>query len=185
MFPKWRARYPDPPDLVGVTRIYERCVYLSLCEGAGFGRQDRFVDWRETLSEPTHEPREVDGPVKKANTQLVRSVPKMYKQSLKELLAPYGFKGFKIAELTPNRTRRAQVGRSDGRCYSLPLVMERALISPPSLCSLGWQVCNWILYYKRDLWGVPLSELLAKKEEVTQVTREGETPEQLGNKMVY
>ena len=48
-----------------------------------------------------------------------------------------------------------------------------------------WQVCNWILYYKRDLWGVPLSELLAKKEEVTQVTREGETPEQLGNKMVY
>lgn len=48
--------------------------------------------------------------MKKANTQLVRSVPKMYKQSLKELLAPYGFKGFKIAELTPNRTRRAQVG---------------------------------------------------------------------------
>lgn len=26
VFPKWRARYPDPPDLVGVTRIYERCV---------------------------------------------------------------------------------------------------------------------------------------------------------------
>jgi len=52
----------------------------------------------------------VDAPVKRANTQLVRSVPKMYKQSLKELLAPYGFKGFKIAELTPNRTRRAQVG---------------------------------------------------------------------------
>lgn len=46
-------------------------------------------------------------------------------------------------------------------------------------------MCNWILYYKRDLWGVPLSELLAKKEVVTQVTREGETPEQLGNKMVY
>jgi hypothetical protein len=47
------------------------------------------------------------------------------------------------------------------------------------------QVCNWILYYKRDLWGVPLEELLKKKDEVTQVTREGETPEQLGNKMVY
>lgn len=24
VFPKWRARYPDPPDLVGVTRIYEK-----------------------------------------------------------------------------------------------------------------------------------------------------------------
>lgn len=92
--------------------------------------------------------------MKKANTGLVRSVPKMYKQSLKELLAPYGFKGFKIAELTPNRTRRAQV-------------------------------CNWLLYYKRDLWGIPIEELLQKKNQVTQVTREGETPEQLGNKMVY
>lgn len=30
VFPKWRARYPDPPDLVGVTRIYERCVYLHV-----------------------------------------------------------------------------------------------------------------------------------------------------------
>ena len=96
----------------------------------------------------------MDAPVKKANTSLVRSVPKMYKQSLKELLAPYGFRGFKIAELTPNRTRRAQV-------------------------------CNWLLYFKRDLWGVPLEDLLRKKDEVTQVTREGETPEQLANKMVY
>lgn len=92
--------------------------------------------------------------MKRANTALVRSVPKMYKQSLKELLAPYGFKGFKIAELTPNRTRRAQV-------------------------------CNWLLYYKRDLWGVSLDKLMEDKEAVTSVTREGETSEQLANKMVY
>lgn len=51
----------------------------------------------------------MDAPVKAANTGLVRSIPKTYKQSLKELLAPYGFTGFKIAQLTPNRTRRAQV----------------------------------------------------------------------------
>lgn len=121
VFPKWRARYPEPPDLVGVTRIYEK---------------------------------EVDAPVKRANTALVRSVPKMYKQSLKELLAPYGFKGFKIAELTPNRTRRAQV-------------------------------CNWLLYFKRELWGVSLEKLIENKEAVTSVTREGETSEQLAKKMVY
>ena len=24
VYPKWRARYPEPPDLVGVTRIYEK-----------------------------------------------------------------------------------------------------------------------------------------------------------------
>jgi hypothetical protein len=96
----------------------------------------------------------VDAPVKKANTNLVRSVPKSYKQSLKELLAPFGFKGFKIAELTPNRTRRAQV-------------------------------CNWLLYYKRDLWGRTLEELMAQKQEVTQVTRDGESPEDLARKMVY
>lgn len=51
----------------------------------------------------------MDAPVKAANTGLVRSIPKNYKASLKDLLAPYGFKGFKIAQLTPNRTRRAQV----------------------------------------------------------------------------
>jgi hypothetical protein len=28
-------------------------------------------------------------------------------------------------------------------------------------------VCNWLLYYKRDLWGVSLEDLLKKKEEVT------------------
>lgn len=48
------------------------------------------------------------------------------------------------------------------------------------------QVCNWILYYKRDLWGVPLEELMARKGEVTEKgTREGQTPEELGQKMVY
>jgi hypothetical protein len=24
VFPKWRAKYPEPPDLVGITRIYEK-----------------------------------------------------------------------------------------------------------------------------------------------------------------
>ena len=74
-FPKWRERFPTPPDLVGVTRIYSK---------------------------------EIDGPVLKANQALVRTVPMKYKQSIREQLRPEGFNGFKLAELTPNKTRRAQ-----------------------------------------------------------------------------
>jgi len=46
----------------------------------------------------------VDEPVKKANQAMVRSIPKSFKQSLKDDLREYGFTGYKIAELTPNRT---------------------------------------------------------------------------------
>eukprot|EP00854_Cymbomonas_tetramitiformis_P027001 gene27001-33213_t len=74
-FPKWRERYPLPPDVIGVTRVYEK---------------------------------EVDGPVLKANQALVRSIPPEFKQNLKKVLKPYGFTGFKVDELTPNTTRRAQ-----------------------------------------------------------------------------
>jgi hypothetical protein len=24
VFPRWREKYPDPPDLVGMTRVYEK-----------------------------------------------------------------------------------------------------------------------------------------------------------------
>lgn len=46
-------------------------------------------------------------------------------------------------------------------------------------------MCNWLLYFKRDLWGVSLEKLIEDKEAVTSVTREGETSEQLAKKMVY
>jgi Domain of unknown function (DUF1823) len=74
-FPKWRERFPSPPDLIGMQRIYER---------------------------------EVDQPSLRSNQALVRSVPVEFKQSLKTHLKPLGFAGFKYAELTPNKTRRAQ-----------------------------------------------------------------------------
>jgi hypothetical protein len=38
----------------------------------------------------------------------VRSIPVDNKQSLKAHLKPLGFTGYKYAELTPNKTRRAQ-----------------------------------------------------------------------------
>eukprot|EP00959_Pyramimonas_sp_CCMP1952_P077834 1627002-Pyramimonas_sp.AAC.1 len=52
--------------------------------------------------------KEVDGPVLKANQDLVRSIPMECKQNLKAVLKPYGFKGFKMEQLTPNITRRCQ-----------------------------------------------------------------------------
>ncbi|EKX37720.1 hypothetical protein GUITHDRAFT_154910 [Guillardia theta CCMP2712] len=75
VFPKWREKYPSPPDLIGVTRNY---TY------------------------------EIDRPCQKANQQLVASIPMKYKQGVKEHLRPLGFTGFKLEELTPNKTRRAQ-----------------------------------------------------------------------------
>ena len=51
---------------------------------------------------------EVDKPCRKANQALVRSIPADNKQSLKEHMRPLGWKGFQYAELTPNKTRRAQ-----------------------------------------------------------------------------
>eukprot|EP00184_Porphyridium_aerugineum_P001725 CAMPEP_0184695712 /NCGR_PEP_ID=MMETSP0313-20130426/3269_1 /TAXON_ID=2792 /ORGANISM="Porphyridium aerugineum, Strain SAG 1380-2" /LENGTH=178 /DNA_ID=CAMNT_0027154227 /DNA_START=203 /DNA_END=736 /DNA_ORIENTATION=- len=47
---------------------------------------------------------DVDKPIKKAAQKLTRTIPKEYKRLLKEDL---GFEGFTIAQLTPNRTRRA------------------------------------------------------------------------------
>ena len=74
-FPRWRESYPDPPDLLGMRRVYSR---------------------------------DVDSPSLRSNQSLVRSIPLEHKQSLKTYLSPLGFVGFKLKELTPNKTRRAQ-----------------------------------------------------------------------------
>jgi len=103
VFPKWKEKYPSPPDLIGMQRIYSK---------------------------------EVDQPSLRANQAIVRSIPVDNKQSLKTHLKPLGFTGYKVsytmssaapirytenmpnnvvtfgcekyAELTPNKTRRAQ-----------------------------------------------------------------------------
>lgn len=99
VFPKWRERYPSPPDFIGMQRVYER---------------------------------EVDQVSLRSNQALVRSVPVEHKQSLKRHLRPLGFRGFQYSELTPNLTRRAQ-------------------------CS------NWLLYYREELFGYTVDELLERK----------------------
>lgn len=52
---------------------------------------------------------EHDRPVKIAVQRLVRSVRRDHSQLLKPALRPYGFRGWKIDQLTPNLTRRAAV----------------------------------------------------------------------------
>lgn len=74
-FPNWAEKFPQPPDLIGMQRIYAP---------------------------------EVDKASLKANQALVRSIPVDNKQSLKTHLKPLGWTGYQYAELTPNKTRRAQ-----------------------------------------------------------------------------
>ena len=97
-FPNWKEKYPTPPDLIGMRRIYSR---------------------------------EVDQISLRSNQALVRSVPAHAKQSLKTHLKPLGFRGYKYAELTPNKTRRAQCAnwllyyRDELFGYSLEELRER------------------------------------------------------------
>ena len=98
-FPNWKKQYPEPPDFIGMQRLYSK---------------------------------EIDNPSLKANQALCKTIPVAAKQSLKDNLRSYGFTGFKLADLTPNKTRRAQS-------------------------------CNWLLYYRDNLFGRTLEELLEEK----------------------
>ena len=100
VFPNWAKSYPEPPDVIGVTRKYDP---------------------------------KIDAPVKAACAALTRSVPEEHKQGIKTTLTPLGWKGFKMEGLTPNMTRRAQVA-------------------------------NWLLFYRRELRGVSIEELRARRD---------------------
>ena len=75
VFPKWASKYPDPPDLIGITRRYDP---------------------------------ETDKVVRNASMDLMRSIPRTFKGGVRSLVS-VGFKGYKLNELTPNKTRRAQL----------------------------------------------------------------------------
>ena len=100
VFPNWAKTYPEPPDVIGVTRKYDP---------------------------------KIDAPVKAACAALTRSVPEEHKQGIKTTLTPLGWKGFTMEGLTPNMTRRAQVA-------------------------------NWLLFYRRELRGVSIEELRARRD---------------------
>ena len=75
VFPKWAIKYPEPPDLIGITRKYDP---------------------------------ETDKVVRNASMDLMRSIPRSFKGGVRSLTS-VGFKGYKLNELTPNKTRRAQL----------------------------------------------------------------------------
>ena len=75
VFPKWAAKYPEAPDLIGLARNYSP---------------------------------EIDKPVRDASMNLMRSIPRDYKGGVRALESE-GFRGYKLKELTPNKTRRAQL----------------------------------------------------------------------------
>eukprot|EP01039_Chlorochromonas_danica_P001173 gene1173-1280_t len=75
VFPRWRQRFPTPPDVIGVKRVYMP---------------------------------EIDRPVRDASVALMRSIPPTFKGGVRALVA-HGFVPYKVSELTPNKTRRAQL----------------------------------------------------------------------------
>mmetsp|Transcript_1029 Transcript_1029/g.2842 ORF Transcript_1029/g.2842 Transcript_1029/m.2842 type:complete len:249 (-) Transcript_1029:63-809(-) len=94
---------------------------------------------------------DIDKDVMEANRALVRTIPMAHKQSLKTHLKPEGFPGFKLKELTPNKTRRAQAA-------------------------------NWLLFYREELFGRSIDELIAKREaekeaEAKREAEKGDEPE--------
>ncbi|CAM9405354.1 unnamed protein product [Pylaiella littoralis] len=78
--------------------------------------------------------KEIDEPTLRAVQFLNKSVPSEHKRLIRERLGPLGFSGLILDELTPNRTRRAQV-------------------------------TNFLLYFRENLWGVPLEEVERRRLE--------------------
>ena len=75
-----------------------------------------FRKWRERYPRPPDflgmkriYEKEVDEESLRSVQALIRTIPVAHKQSLKQTLRPYGFKGFQLSELVPNLTRRCQV----------------------------------------------------------------------------
>jgi Domain of unknown function (DUF1823) len=56
----------------------------------------------------TYDDPDIDRPVRNASMDLMRSIPRDFKGGVRNL-QDAGFKGFKLNELTPNKTRRAQL----------------------------------------------------------------------------
>jgi hypothetical protein len=102
-------------DLEVNTLVWKCLGYRFDEEAVEWTAAEVFPKWKENFPTPPDcigmariYSKEVDQPSLKANQSIVRSVPVDNKQSLKTHLKPLGFTGYQFAELTPNKTRRAQ-----------------------------------------------------------------------------
>ena len=78
----------------------------------------------------------------RAVQSLQRSVPKEHKENLRVFLKPLGWNGYKM---DAPAHKKATTGLT-------PNMTRRA------------QVCNWLLYYREALHGVPVEELRRRRE---------------------
>lgn len=103
-------------DLEVNTLVWKCLGYRFDPDSETWNNDQLFPNWKEKY--PSTPPdfigmrriyeKEIDQVSLRANQGLVRSVPVEFKQSLKTHLKPLGFRGYQYAELTPNKTRRAQ-----------------------------------------------------------------------------
>lgn len=99
-----------------VNTLVWRCLgYRFDIDTKSWSNEKCFPKWKEKHPTPPDligmqriYTKEIDRPSLKSNQDLIRSIPVDWKQSLKKQLKPLGFSGYKLAELTPNKTRRAQ-----------------------------------------------------------------------------
>jgi hypothetical protein len=92
-----------------------KCLgYTMQEEGGVYSAEKVFPKWRERFESPpdligvqrVFDPA-VDKPVRDASMSMMKSIPRDFKGGVRAL-EPLGFRGFKLKELTPNKTRRAQ-----------------------------------------------------------------------------
>ncbi|GFH61115.1 hypothetical protein CTEN210_17591 [Chaetoceros tenuissimus] len=102
-------------DLEALTLVWKCLGYRFNEDKKEWEPTEVFPNWKKNFPTPPDligmariYSKEVDEPSLRSNQSLVRSIPMEHKQMLKPILKPYGFTGFKLAELTPNKTRRAQ-----------------------------------------------------------------------------
>ena len=102
-------------DLEANTLVWKCLGYRFDSENEEWKNDLVFPNWRSSYPTPPDligmrriYEKEIDQPSLRSNQSLVRSVPVHAKQSLKTHLKSLGFRGYQYAELTPNKTRRAQ-----------------------------------------------------------------------------
>eukprot|EP00546_Thalassionema_frauenfeldii_P014287 CAMPEP_0178914440 /NCGR_PEP_ID=MMETSP0786-20121207/11427_1 /TAXON_ID=186022 /ORGANISM="Thalassionema frauenfeldii, Strain CCMP 1798" /LENGTH=248 /DNA_ID=CAMNT_0020587349 /DNA_START=105 /DNA_END=848 /DNA_ORIENTATION=- len=102
-------------DLEVNTLMWKCLGYRFDADSEEWKPDEVFPNWREKHPTPPDfigmrrmYSKDIDEISLRSTQALARSIPLEFKQSLKTHLKPLGFRGFKYAELTPNKTRRAQ-----------------------------------------------------------------------------
>lgn len=78
-------------------------------EGVFQSFRTRFLEPPDVIGVTRDYSFEVDRVVRDASMHLMRSVPPDFKGGVRSSLRPLGFRGYQLKDLTPNKTRRAQL----------------------------------------------------------------------------